>query len=156
MPYYDLTIVIPVFNEGENFPSLWSALTSQIRSAFAAIVVYDFDDDNTLPVVRRLIEQGAPHLRILKNQVRPGVVGAIVSGFNQIERGPVLVVMGDCSDDLSRVDQMLDFYRKGYHVVAGSRYMPGGAMVSGPFVKQTLSRFAGPRCTGFEAFRLTT
>jgi len=143
MPYYDLTIVIPVFNEGESFPSLWSALTSQIRSAFEAIVVYDFDDDNTLPVVRRLIEEGAPRLRVLKNQVRPGVVGAIVTGFKQIERGPVLVVMGDCSDDVSQVDQMLALYRQGSHVVAGSRYMPGGAIVAGPFVKQTLSRIAG-------------
>jgi dolichol-phosphate mannosyltransferase len=143
MPQPELTIVIPVLNEGESFCSLWSGLTSRIRSEFQVIVVYDFDDDSTLPVVRRLIEQGEPRLRILKNQVRPGVVGAISTGFNQVERGPVLVVMGDCSDDVSQVDQMVALYRQGYHVVAGSRYMPGGAIIAGPFLKQTLSQLAG-------------
>jgi len=36
-----LSLVIPVYNEGANFPALWSAVTSQIRSRFRAFVVYD-------------------------------------------------------------------------------------------------------------------
>jgi dolichol-phosphate mannosyltransferase len=139
----DLTIVIPVFNEGANFPALWQEILSQIRSPFRAIVVYDFDEDNTVPVVRKIQESGETRLRLVRNRVRRGVVGAIRTGFECVEDGPVLVVMADLSDDLGQVDRMLKLYRDGYPVVVGSRYMPGGKLIGGPLIKQTLSRLAG-------------
>lgn len=138
-----LAIVIPVYNEGASFPSLWAALCSQIRSDFSALVVYDFDEDNTVPVVQQIIAQGEPRLRLLKNAVRRGVVGAILTGFNAVDGGPVLVVMADISDDLGQVDRMLELYREGYNVVVGSRYMRGGKIIDGPVLKQGLSRLAG-------------
>ena len=138
-----LTIIIPVYNEGANFPRLWANIRSQVRSQFRALVVYDFDEDDTLPVVQRIMDQGESRLRLVRNALRPGVVGAILTGFNQVEDGPVLVVMADLSDDLRQVDAMLALYRQGYHVVVGSRYMKGGSMEGGPWLKQFLSRMAG-------------
>jgi dolichol-phosphate mannosyltransferase len=138
-----LTVIIPVYNEGQNFPLLWNQLTSQIRSSFLAYAVYDFDGDDTVPVVQRIIAEGETRLRLVKNSVRKGVVGAIQTGFRQVEHGPVLVVMADLSDDLGRVDEMLALYRQGYQVVVGSRYMKGGGIEGGPWFKQFLSRMAG-------------
>jgi dolichol-phosphate mannosyltransferase len=138
-----LTIIIPVFNEAPNFPSLWKALCSQVRSNFTAVVIYDFDEDNTIPVVQDLIARGELRLRLLKNDIRRGVVGAIRTGFNATSVGPVLVVMADLSDDLRQVDRMLELYQAGYDIVVGSRYMSGGKVINGPFIKQTLSRLAG-------------
>ena len=66
-----------------------------------------------------------------------------MTGFNQVARGPVLVVMADLSDDLGQVDSMLALYRQGYQVVVGSRYMKGGSIEGGPWFKQFLSRMAG-------------
>lgn len=134
-----LSIVIPVFNEAANFPALWRELNAQVKSPFTAHVVYDFDGDNTVPVVREIIEHGESNLQLVRNK-RPGVVGAILTGFQQAEHGPVMVIMADLSDDLSRIDPMLELYRQGYQVVVGSRYMRGGAIVNGPWLKQTLSR----------------
>ena len=71
------------------------------------------------------------------------MVGAIRTGFNQVEHGPVLVVMADLSDDLSQVDAMLDYYRQGYQVVVGSRYMRGGRLLDAPRLKGLMSRLAG-------------
>jgi dolichol-phosphate mannosyltransferase len=51
--------------------------------------------------------------------------------------------MADLSDDLAQVDRMLALYAQGYHVVVGSRYMKGGRLIGGPFLKQLLSRLAG-------------
>jgi dolichol-phosphate mannosyltransferase len=138
-----LNIVIPVYNEAANFPGLWAQVRSQIRSPFRAFVVYDFDQDNTLPAVRAVIDQGEKRLELVKNAIRPGVVGAILTGFDQIEDGPVLVVMADLSDDLEQVDAMLELFRQGYQVVVGSRYMKGGSIEGGPWFKQFLSRLAG-------------
>lgn len=137
-----LTIVIPVFNEGANFRQLWQAM-SAIDSPFQAFVVYDFDEDDTIPVIRAIQEQGEHRLRLIKNSVRRGVVGAIRTGFQKVDRGPVLVLMADLSDELGIVTRMLDLYRRGYDVVAGSRYMPGGRIIGGPLLKKSLSRMAG-------------
>jgi glycosyltransferase involved in cell wall biosynthesis len=139
----ELSLVIPVYNEGANFPALWSALTSQIRSRFRAFVVYDFDEDNTVPVLQQIISAGETRLVSVKNNVGRGVIAAIRTGFAQVESGPVLVIMADLSDDLAQVDQMVDFYRQGYQVVVGSRYMPGGRLLDAPPLKGAMSRVAG-------------
>ena len=138
-----LTLVVPVYNEGGNFARLWESLIGSIRSPFTAIVVHDFDEDNTLPIARGIAAAGDPRLLIAKNAYGRGVVGAIRTGFDRVEQGPVLVVMADLSDDLSVIDRMLELYRQGYDVVVGSRYMPGGKISGGPFLKKTMSRVAG-------------
>ena len=138
-----LHIVIPVYNEGENFPALRAALDAGIRRPFEAFVTYDFDEDNTIPAVRRAIEAGDKRFHLVRNFVRPGVVGALQTGFRQVSRGPVLVVMGDLSDDLEKVGPMLDLYEQGYHVVSPSRYMRGGRVFGGPLLKRNLSKWAG-------------
>ncbi len=139
----ELTLVIPVYNEGANFPALWEAVSSHIRTPFRALVVYDFDEDNTVPVVQQIIARGEQRLVLVKNDVGRGVVGAIRTGFNRVEHGPVLVVMADLSDDLSQVDTMVEHYRQGYQVVVGSRYMPGGQLLDAPPLKGLMSRCAG-------------
>jgi dolichol-phosphate mannosyltransferase len=138
-----LSIVIPAYNEGANFPGLWNELSSLINAEFIAYVVYDFDEDNTVPVVKRIIVEGESRLRLVKNERGRGVVSAIMTGFDVVAGGPVLVVMADLSDDLAQVDRMLALYSDGYDVVAGSRYMKGGQLIGGPFFKQLLSRLAG-------------
>lgn len=138
-----LSIVIPVYNEGSNFQDLWKELSTFIRAEFIAYVVYDFDEDNTVPVVNEIIAAGESRLRTVKNQRGRGVVAAIMTGFGAVPDGPVLVVMADLSDDLAQVDHMLALYSQGFHVVVGSRYMRGGRLIGGPFLKQLLSRLAG-------------
>lgn len=138
-----LSIIIPVFNEGQNFPALWSELDGPVKSPFTAYVVYDFDEDDTVPVVASMIERGEKRLRLVKNQIKRGVVGAIRTGFQEAPAGPLLVLMADCSDDVAQIDRMLEEYYQGADVVAGSRYMKGGKLIGGPWFKQALSRMSG-------------
>jgi len=138
-----LTVVVPVYNEGANFPALWSEMTAQFDFPFTALVAYDFDGDDTLPVAQGIIDQGEARLKLIKNTYGRGVVGAIRTGFDAAPPGPVLVVMADLSDDLSQVGKMLDHYREGSHIVVGSRYMKGGRLIGGPWFKQLLSRLSG-------------
>lgn len=138
-----LSIVIPVYNEGSNFRNLWKEVSQAIRSDFLAHVVYDFDEDDTLPVVQELMAEGENRLLPVKNRRGRGVVAAIMTGFDVAGDGPVLVMMADLSDDLTQVDRMLALYRVGHQVVVGSRYMKGGRLIGGPFLKQMLSRIAG-------------
>jgi dolichol-phosphate mannosyltransferase len=138
-----LTIVIPVYNEGANFPALWEEMTTHLDFPFTAYVSYDFDGDNTLPVAQQIIDQGETRLKLIKNTYGRGVVGAIRTGFDAAPPGPVLVLMADLSDDLGQVRKMLEHYRQGSHIVVGSRYMKGGRLIGGPWFKQLLSRLSG-------------
>ncbi len=142
-PTPPLTIVIPVYNEGANLPALWREIASSIKTPFTAIVVYDFDEDNTLPVAQEIIAGGERRLTLRKNAYGRGVTGAIKTGLEAVESGPVLVTMADLSDDLTQVDQMHRLYQQGFDVVCGSRYMKGGKLIGGPFLKQLMSRVSG-------------
>lgn len=105
-------------------------------------VVYDVNDDTTVPVARTLAAD-RPWLRLIKNDLGRGVVAALRAGFAVVPSGPVVVVMADLSDDLRVIPAMLSLYRQGYRIVCPSRYMPGGRQVGGPLLKRALSRLAG-------------
>lgn len=138
-----LTLVIPVYNEGANFAALWRELSSVIHSRFEAVAVYDRETDDTLPVIAAIVASGEKRLRTFKNKFGPGVVGALKTGFEAVGAGAVLVVMADLSDDLAQVDKMFALHQQGFDLVAASRYMKGGRLIGGPVLKQGLSRLSG-------------
>ena len=49
-----LALIVPVFNEAANFPSLVAEVERQVPPPFDLYVVYDFDEDTTVPVARAL------------------------------------------------------------------------------------------------------
>jgi dolichol-phosphate mannosyltransferase len=136
-----LSVVVPVFNEGENIARLIAEIDEKIVAEHELLIVYDFDEDNTLPVIRERFAERA-NLRLVRNPTR-GVLNAIKAGFASARGEAMLVVMADLSDDLVAVDGMLDLMREGYDLVCGSRYMRGGKQLGGPLVKSLLSRAAG-------------
>ena len=136
-----LVVVVPVYNEGENFREWWRRAGPHLPPGTVVRPVYDMPEDDTLPVIEALRREGAP-IEPLRNRSR-GVLEALVTGLRSVERGPVLVSMADLCDDLSVVPSMLAMYRDGCRVVCASRYMKGGRQIGGPFLKRTFSRAAG-------------
>ena len=137
-----LYIITPVYNEGKNFPALYRAIEKKIKTPHKVVVVYDFDQDTTVPVVKKYQVKDRS-LILHKNNRGRGALNAILSGFDFVDHGPVLVTMADLSDDLSVVDAMYKAYLNGADIVCGSRYMKGGRQVGGPLLKRTLSHIAG-------------
>lgn len=135
-------MIAPVFNEAENFPTLLEHIERDIPRPIRLLVVYDFDEDTTLPVARAAAST-RPWLELVHNSIGRGVVHAIKTGFRHAGQGPALVIMADLSDDLSQVPRLLELYRQGYRIVCPSRFMPGGRLLGGPPLKRWLSRWAG-------------
>ena len=106
------------------------------------LIVHDFDEDTTVPVVKRL-QAEMPELRLHRNTLGRGVLNAMKSGLRAARANYVLITMGDGSDDAKDIDPMYELARAGADVVAGSRYMKGGRQVGGPLLKRTMSRGAG-------------
>jgi glycosyltransferase involved in cell wall biosynthesis len=115
-----LSVVVPVYNEGENIGSLLKEIEDHLSPIDKEVlVVYDFEEDDSIPVVRSLMGRYPYEIRLVRNEA-DGVLQAMA------------VVPG-----------MLALFDEGYDVVCGSRYMPGGKQIGGPWLKKTLSRSAG-------------
>jgi dolichol-phosphate mannosyltransferase len=136
-----LAIIIPVYNEAENIRATLTAIEKSVHTRHKVFIVYDFDEDTTLPVARKLQQEGLP-VEFLKNPVR-GVVSAIKTGLRNASGDYLLVTMADMSDDYSVVDTMCEMMSQGSDLVCGSRYMKGGRQVGGPLIKKTISRLVG-------------
>ena len=106
------------------------------------LIVHDFDEDTTVPVVRRL-QAEMPELHLHRNTLGRGVLNAMKSGLRAARAQYVLITMGDGSDDPDDIDRMYELARAGADVVAGSRYMRGGRQLGGPLLKRSMSRAAG-------------
>ncbi len=138
-----LSVVVPVYNEGENVvPTLRGIVGRTSTRPLEVLVVHDFDGDTTVPVVKRL-QTELPELSLHRNDVGRGVLNALKSGLAAAKAPLVLVTMGDGSDDPGDIDAMFALASGGADVVAGSRYMKGGNQVGGPLLKRTMSRVAG-------------
>lgn len=137
----ELHIVVPVYNEAENFAAFHESIRRSVRTPYRLVVVYDFDEDTTLPVARRLAVAD-PSIVLVKNPNR-GVLGALKTGLRYPHHGAIVVSMADLSDDHSQIDAMVELWRQGCGLVSASRYSKGGAQRGGPLVKRTLSRAAG-------------
>jgi glycosyltransferase involved in cell wall biosynthesis len=138
-----IEIIIPVYNEGENIVRTLEEIESKVDHPHRILVVYDFDQDDTLPPLRRYVENGHAGIRTEKNRYGRGALNAIRTGFEAAEGELCLVCMGDLSDDMAAVRDMLGKMDEGCDVVCGSRYMKGGRQIGGPLFKRTLSRLAG-------------
>ena len=140
-----LSIVIPVYNEGENVvPTLRGVVErTATRDRSRCSSCYDFDEDTTVPVVKRL-QAEMPELRLHRNTLGRGVLNAMKSGL-RAARAPVRP--GHDGRRLRRrrttSTRCTSWRRGGADVVAGSRYMRGGRQIGGPLLKRTMSRAAG-------------
>lgn len=138
----ELSVVMPVFKEGEAVEPVLRATTSGITTPHEILVVYDFDEDPTVPVIERLSAE-LPAIRGHRNELGRGVLNAMKAGIAASGGSYVLISMSDGSDEPHIVDSMVGLARDGADVVAASRYVRGGHQVGGPFMKRVMSRVAG-------------
>jgi dolichol-phosphate mannosyltransferase len=138
----ELSVVIPVHNEGEAAAAVLRRLADAVRTPVEILVVYDFDEDTTVPVIERLGHE-VQGLRGYRNPLGRGVLNAMKAGIAAARGKYVLISMADGSDEPELIDRMVELARAGADVVAASRYMPGGRQLGGPPVKALLSRTAG-------------
>jgi glycosyltransferase involved in cell wall biosynthesis len=143
-------LVVPVYNEADNVSRLYERLRQEGVDFDSLKFVYDFDEDTSLPFIEELRVRDE---RVLaeRNEWGRGVLHALRWAFAHCGDGPVVVVMGDNSDQLSIIPEMIGLWRRGATIVAPSRYMRNAKQHGGGFVKSGLSRLAGTslRMLGF-------
>jgi dolichol-phosphate mannosyltransferase len=137
-----LSIVVPVYREGEAARATLVALAGRAPRPHEILVVHDEPDDPTLPLVAELAA-AHPQIRAVHNTLGRGPAFALRAGFAAARGEAVCVTMADASDEPEDIARMLERLEAGYDLVAASRYMPGGRQLGGPPLKTALSRLAG-------------
>ncbi len=137
-----VSVVIPAYNEGVNIEAPLARLIEGVQLSFEVVVVVDFAEDTTVPVIERL-SLDEPRIRVAVSTYGPGPANAIRFGIDAAEAPTVVVTMADGCDDPRLIDDMVRLVERGVVVAAASRYMPGGQQVGGPLLKSVLSRTAG-------------
>lgn len=138
-----LDVVVPVYNDPDNFRVLYNALSACVRHPWRLLLVYDEPHDTTLSVARPAAERDE-RVVLVQNDGR-GVLSAIKAGFARAEAPATLLLMADDPPEVvEKIDEMVEqMDTTGAAVVAASRYMPGGSHTGGNFLKGFLSRMAG-------------
>jgi glycosyltransferase involved in cell wall biosynthesis len=137
-----VSVVIPAYNEGEDIVPVLDRLVDAVESDVEVLVVVDFPEDTTVPVVEKFSVE-RPHVRTVVNTYGRGPANAIRFGIDQVTNPVVVVTMADGSDDPRQIDDLARLVDRGVVVAAASRYSPGGQQVGGPLFKGLLSRGAG-------------
>jgi len=138
-----LSLIIPVYNEKDNIVPLLNNIRDSIKIPISVEIIYDQEDDNTLPVLKPKINDFDFKINLIKNKYGIGALNAIKTGFHTFNADACVVIMADGSDDLNSINGMYGLFCQGFHIVCGSRYMKNGKQIGGPIFKKFLSRLAG-------------
>lgn len=137
-----LSILIPAFNVEDGLEATVAGIEKEVAGISHEILIVH---DITKTEKRKEIEERAAKLKkkygakTLFRINQRGFGSALRLGFQKVQGDVVIVMMADLCDDPKTVRRMLGKIDDGYDVVAGSRYMKGGATI-GVTAKQHISR----------------
>lgn len=119
----DLSIVIPVYNEGPNIKQLLAELAATLDAhgrPFEVIVIDDGSTDDTFEELARLQARDV-RLRVIRFRRNFGQTAAFAAGF-AYARGKLVVTMdGDRQNDPADIPRMAALADKEYDIVCGWR-----------------------------------
>jgi len=136
-----LSILLPVRNEGINLRIMVKLLKAVVEVPYELLVVYDFAEDDSIPVVRAM-QKDYGNLYLVHNQRGRGVVNAIRAGVDAAVGDYVLIFAADEVGPLLAIEDMLVLMREGCDLVSCSRYAHGGRRLGGSALGGALSRLA--------------
>lgn len=129
---FELSIVIPTFNERENIVPLIERLRAALVGiAWEVIFVDDDSSDKTVDVVRSL-SLGDRRIRGIRRIHRRGLAGACLEGILSTSAPIVAVMDADLQHDETRLVAMLDMMRSNRtDLVVATRYGEEGSSAEG-------------------------
>jgi len=133
-------VILPTLDEAKTIRQVIAGVLA-LRGV-DALVVDDASPDGTSNIVRGLMT-GEPRLRLVERPARAGLASAYLEGFRRaLDEGYDLIVEmdSDLSHDPAQLASLLEAVRDRYHLVVGSRYVPGGSVTNWSRARLALSK----------------
>lgn len=127
-----LSVVAPLYNEGENVELLYSAIVSglsEFDGSYEIIFVDDGSSDNTVDKMRELANRDA-RLKLIIFRRNFGQTPAMAAGIDNA-RGSIIVTMdGDLQNDPRDIVELVDRIESGYDLAVGWRFRRQDKLIS--------------------------
>lgn len=140
-PPADLTLVVPVLNDGNLVIPSIATLKLTLSTPFEVLFIHEDDQDPTLPAIQTLQEH-FDGIRLIRNSGRRGVIPSIKTGLASVRTPFVGIWIAYHVDPHGVIDRMMAVARDGYDLVSASRFKAEGFVARGSVLKRLLS-FAG-------------
>ncbi len=119
----DLSIIIPMYNEEDNIPLLFSRLfpiLNGISEKWELICINDGSTDKTLDLLRK--EQEKHHRIVIVNLARNfGQHAAVMAGFSQASGKWIITMDADLQNPPEEIPKILEQFSKGHDLVSTIR-----------------------------------
>ena len=136
-----LSILLPVRNEGINIEMMIKILTAVLDISHEILVIYDFAQDDTIPVIKR-IQPKFRNVRLIQNKFEKGVPNAIKTGVSGAKGKYILIFAVDDVGPALAIEDMVKLLDQGCDFISCTRYAHGGRRLGGSIVEGALSRIA--------------
>jgi glycosyltransferase involved in cell wall biosynthesis len=120
----DLSIIVPVYNERENLPLLFQAVTQAIaplRRTWELVLVDDGSRDGSVAVLEDLAACDTEHVRVVELRRNFGQTAAIAAGIDHSDGDIIILMDADMQNDPADIPMMLERIDEGYDLVSGWR-----------------------------------
>jgi dolichol-phosphate mannosyltransferase len=134
-------VVIPTYNESENIDRVLRRVRGALPDA-TVLVVDDGSPDGTGDIAEK-VGTGIGNIELLRRTEKSGLGSAYRAGFRWgLDRGfDVCIEMdADLSHDPDALPDLVAPLGKGFELVVGSRYVPGGSIPNWAWHRRLLSR----------------
>jgi len=134
-------VVLPTYNEAVNIRGVLQRVRQAVPLA-TILVVDDSSPDGTAGIAKEVGNE-LGHIEVLSRPGKSGLGSAYRTGFSWgLERGyDAFVEMdSDLSHQPEAIPDLLAPMKRGYEVVIGSRYIPGGSIPNWGWVRRGLSK----------------
>jgi dolichol-phosphate mannosyltransferase len=138
---YDLTVIIPTFNEKSNIRNIVMAVDAVFREHSLngqILVVDDSSSDGTISIVNEL-KRTKENVEILVREHDHGLSQSVADGFIHASSDIFIVIDADFSHPPVLIPRMFEEIKTGSDIVIGSRYMEGGGIKKWPLKRRIIS-----------------
>jgi dolichol-phosphate mannosyltransferase len=135
------SVIVPTYNEKENLESLVTQIFA-LPVVCEVIVVDDNSPDGTGDIAERLAAENPGRVHVVHRAGKLGLGTAYIAGFHKAiadGRDLVITMDADFSHPPKNIPDMIAKIGKGYDLVIGSRYVPGGAAIECTLPRKILS-----------------
>lgn len=137
-----LTIIIPTYNEVDNFNrGVLNKIAEYLKTfpqTWEVIIVDDGSEDQTTQLIEKYIKNKI-NWRLIRNP-HQGKAATITTGVRQAQGENILFTDFDQATPLSEIEKLLPFLKKNYDFIIGSREVKGAKREKEPFYRHLMGK----------------
>lgn len=148
--HFDISVVVPLYNEDESLPELYAWITRVMAAnkfSYEVIFVNDGSTDNSWAVIERLSANDPEHVRGIKFRRNYGKSPALFCGFEMAKGDVVITMDADLQDSPDEIPELYRMIKEdGYDLVSGykqKRYDPLSKTIPTKLFNATARKVSG-------------